>query len=358
VRRQDMDTEHGSAIVGGTDRLHRLAKIDTPDDMDPSLAEFRRAAHGGSNALRRPPRQPVSAAATTSADNIGSMDSKIMHSIMDHQGQMASLGSSSIDSANPVIARMAIKDPAGSPGPDTVSLNLMHQDDEAGQGGDGDEPPSRKSSGGDSKTPTGSTREPPPPHIILPAVASPAAILANARPAQVQTPSSSSIPATPPSASSRDGHLGLSIGRVPSAATAAAAPPPPFAQMPILVVDDDSLTRMLMKRLLTRLGCKVTTAENGEAALELITGSPRPTPLSEDAPPTPVRTAASDDSHSGAGTIQGQWTPESKFAVVFLDNQMPVLSGLEAVARLRSAGRRDFVVGVTGEWSFLSPRVR
>jgi CheY-like chemotaxis protein len=39
---------------------------------------------------------------------------------------------------------------------------------------------------------------------------------------------------------------------------------------------------------------------------------------------------------------------ESKFAVVFLDNQMPVMSGLEAIARLRDLGRNDFVVGVTG----------
>ena len=33
---------------------------------------------------------------------------------------------------------------------------------------------------------------------------------------------------------------------------------------------------------------------------------------------------------------------------MFLDNQMPVLSGLDAVARLRAMGRKDFVVGVTG----------
>jgi len=68
-----------------------------------------------------------------------------------------------------------------------------------------------------------------------------------------------------------------------------------------------------MTRLLTRLGCKVSTAENGEMALEMVL--------------------------SGSG---------GRFAVVFLDNQMPVMSGLSMVAKLRKAGRKDFVVGVTG----------
>ena len=81
----------------------------------------------------------------------------------------------------------------------------------------------------------------------------------------------------------------------------------------VLVVDDDQLTRTLMTRLLTRLGCKVSTAENGEVALEMVLGG-----------------------HGG------------RFAVIFLDNQMPVMSGLSMVTKLREAGRNDFVVGVTG----------
>jgi len=81
----------------------------------------------------------------------------------------------------------------------------------------------------------------------------------------------------------------------------------------VLVVDDDALTRTMMTRLLTRLGCKVSTAENGEIALEMVLSC-----------------------YSG------------RFAVVFLDNQMPIMSGLSMVAKLRKAGRKDFVVGVTG----------
>lgn len=56
----------------------------------------------------------------------------------------------------------------------------------------------------------------------------------------------------------------------------------------VLVVDDDNLTRVLMQRLLTRLGCNVTAAENGELALSIIMSASTP------------------------------------FDVVFLDNQMPV----------------------------------
>jgi osomolarity two-component system, sensor histidine kinase SLN1 len=105
----------------------------------------------------------------------------------------------------------------------------------------------------------------------------------------------------------------------------------------VLVVDDDSLTRTLMKRLLTRLGCKVSTAENGEVALEMILGGH-------------IRSTPSTD-WSGPILDQVPLTrnDEGRYSVIFLDNQMPVLSGLQAVAKLRQLGRSDFVVGVTGE---------
>ncbi|KXN90671.1 Peroxide stress-activated histidine kinase mak2 [Leucoagaricus sp. SymC.cos] len=125
------------------------------------------------------------------------------------------------------------------------------------------------------------------------------------------------------------------------------------AGMSVLVVDDDSLTRTLMKRILTRLGCHVSTAENGEVALEMILGR-RIT--------IPVSTPSSDYSKREAKPILEQEVAlqptsasiptgspdEYKFAVVFLDNQMPVMSGLKVVAKLRELGRKDFVVGVTG----------
>ncbi|EKM50685.1 uncharacterized protein PHACADRAFT_152889 [Phanerochaete carnosa HHB-10118-sp] len=115
----------------------------------------------------------------------------------------------------------------------------------------------------------------------------------------------------------------------------------------VLVVDDDPLTRKLMSRMLTRFGCKVSTAENGEMALEMILGiggarNIGTTPSSEE----PSSAGMSADGALGVRTSAG--TDEPKYAVVFLDNQMPVLSGLETVAKLREMGRSDFVVGVTG----------
>ena len=145
----------------------------------------------------------------------------------------------------------------------------------------------------------------------------------------------------------------MTATRAPRTRVSTASPSPSQAggvqyetRLNVLVVDDDPLTRKLMSRMLTRLGCRVTTAENGEIALELILNGAsqqqRETPSSED-------TGSGGLSLDGvAGTGMGTGAEECRYAVVFLDNQMPVLSGLEAVAKLRSLGRRDFVVGVTG----------
>jgi CheY-like chemotaxis protein len=109
--------------------------------------------------------------------------------------------------------------------------------------------------------------------------------------------------------------------------------------LPVLVVDDDPLTRTLMKRILTRLGCQVSCAENGEVALEMILGQR-------------VNIGGTPSSDvSGPILEQVQDTPlseEGKYAVVFLDNQMPIMSGLTVVAKLRQLERSDFIVGVTG----------
>jgi CheY-like chemotaxis protein len=48
------------------------------------------------------------------------------------------------------------------------------------------------------------------------------------------------------------------------------------------------------------------------------------------------------------GEVALEMVFSGRFAVVFLDNQMPVMSGLSMVGKLREARRSDFVVGVTG----------
>lgn len=78
------------------------------------------------------------------------------------------------------------------------------------------------------------------------------------------------------------------------------------------------LTRMLMSRMLSRLGHQVTTAENGKVALEMIKDSFARKP---NAP---------------------------RFDVVFLDNQMPLMSGVEVAREVREMGCPLYIVGCTG----------
>lgn len=108
-----------------------------------------------------------------------------------------------------------------------------------------------------------------------------------------------------------------------------------------LVVDDDRLTRTVMSRMLTRLGCNVSTAENGEVALEMIISGSK----IENGPNFRVF----DPSHDSEKDQNGEGMENGyAYDVVFLDNQMPIMSGLEVVSKLREMGRADFVVGITG----------
>ncbi|KAH7098432.1 hypothetical protein BKA62DRAFT_773383 [Auriculariales sp. MPI-PUGE-AT-0066] len=108
-----------------------------------------------------------------------------------------------------------------------------------------------------------------------------------------------------------------SAGSLTSTGAAAVPAMKEDRRMRVLVVDDDGLTRRLMGRMLARLGCVVDTAEHGQQALDML---------------------LLDPSNEGDGP----------YACTFLDNQMHVMSGLEMIARLREIGRKDFVVGVTG----------
>ena len=116
----------------------------------------------------------------------------------------------------------------------------------------------------------------------------------------------------------------------------------------VLVVDDDKMTRMLFQRMLGRLKCSVTTAINGYEALQLITGD-------QDVSQTPAEEEHEhsfsdfEDHMSIVEREEEKEEKESEFAIVFLDNQMPVMSGVEMVRKLRKLGRKDLVVGVTGE---------
>ncbi|KAH8917094.1 hypothetical protein BT69DRAFT_1323821 [Atractiella rhizophila] len=83
-----------------------------------------------------------------------------------------------------------------------------------------------------------------------------------------------------------------------------------------LIVEDDPVTRMLMGRMLKRLGLEVEQAENGQIALDLCLGTNGREPRHYD--------------------------------VIFMDNQMPVLNGTVVSTKIKEAGRKDWIVGVTG----------
>ncbi|KAG8928047.1 hypothetical protein FRC01_006537 [Tulasnella sp. 417] len=109
-------------------------------------------------------------------------------------------------------------------------------------------------------------------------------------------------------------------------------PSPPFSPpLNVLVVDDDALTRKLMARMLTRNGCGVETVDNGKSALDMFT-------CDSASPPTGV------EPDENAVNTMG-----SKYDVIFLDKQMPVMSGVDTIKQLREMKRKDFVVGVTGK---------
>ena len=94
--------------------------------------------------------------------------------------------------------------------------------------------------------------------------------------------------------------------------------PPIGKGLRVLVVDDDMVTRTLMSRLLSRLGCTVTVAENGKVGLEKI--------LNGVIPPEIIL----GDRRTGMGMSTGlpaYQCPDDKehiylYDIVFLDNQM------------------------------------
>ena len=102
--------------------------------------------------------------------------------------------------------------------------------------------------------------------------------------------------------------------------TSSISAPRPGEGLRVLVVDDDTITRTLMSRLLQRLGCAVSVAENGKAALEKILGDNIPACVLPDSPRTSKRVSIQapvfEDSHEPRDDVN------YRFDCIFLDNQM------------------------------------
>ncbi|KAJ3165975.1 hypothetical protein HDU87_002491 [Geranomyces variabilis] len=96
----------------------------------------------------------------------------------------------------------------------------------------------------------------------------------------------------------------------------------------VLIVDDDKITRLLMARLISRLGHTIVTAEDGAIALQKLS-----------------------DAHEAAAVPSSSDSPvagDPPFDVVFLDNQMPVMTGVECIREVRRRHNPVWACGVTG----------
>mmetsp|Transcript_9476 Transcript_9476/g.13093 ORF Transcript_9476/g.13093 Transcript_9476/m.13093 type:complete len:755 (+) Transcript_9476:48-2312(+) len=86
----------------------------------------------------------------------------------------------------------------------------------------------------------------------------------------------------------------------------------PCRNKTILVVDDVESNRKMMKMLLRREGIVTDVAENGQKAVDLVLND------------------------------------LNKYCLLLMDNQMPVMNGVDATRILRMSGYRNLIVGVTG----------
>ncbi|KAF7308304.1 Histidine kinase domain-containing protein [Mycena chlorophos] len=125
--------------------------------------------------------------------------------------------------------------------------------------------------------------------------------------------SSEPAPRTPPPAVTRPAAPKLSPPLPPATPLTPILPSATDPKIVVLVVDDDSVTRALCSKVLTKLGCIVHTAKDGQECVDLVLGAPPYT-----------------------------------YDLVCLDNFMPVLTGEEAVKEIRMNDRDDYVVGCTG----------
>jgi CheY-like chemotaxis protein len=103
-------------------------------------------------------------------------------------------------------------------------------------------------------------------------------------------------------------------------------------QLRFLAVDDTALNRKMMSRLLRAAGHAVDEAEDGLECLAALH-------CSAEGPPVPLPGVSA----SGAAGLS------QAYDAVLIDENMPNMSGPEAVQRLRECGYKGLVIGVTGD---------
>ncbi|KAJ3034489.1 HisKA [Rhizophlyctis rosea] len=142
----------------------------------------------------------------------------------------------------------------------------------------------------------------------------------------------------------------------PSPITSKATAPPiaKTSNLYVLVVDDDKVTRLLMSRMITRLGHRVMVAEDGSCGLNILLGlhSPFATDLtiSSESPQIP-RFPAISHTHptfDEEGKVVKNGKYETEFDLIFTDNSMPVMTGVEFIRHVRGLGLGVCTCGITG----------
>ncbi|KAI9001930.1 histidine kinase-like ATPase [Gaertneriomyces semiglobifer] len=159
------------------------------------------------------------------------------------------------------------------------------------------------------------------------------------------------------------------VDRASSVLSVTPMTPPPGVprSLHVLVVDDDKITRMMMSKLLKQMGHTFEIATDGQEALDIICNEPDVDvePGGNGAIPIIVINPMESLNISNPGTTTSLTTlpaaplptpplspstsrHTSRFNVILMDNQMPRLTGAEAVRALRERGIVTPVVGITG----------
>mmetsp|Transcript_30216 Transcript_30216/g.41566 ORF Transcript_30216/g.41566 Transcript_30216/m.41566 type:complete len:767 (-) Transcript_30216:185-2485(-) len=101
-------------------------------------------------------------------------------------------------------------------------------------------------------------------------------------------------------------------GSFPPTPTNAPDKNPRLLNTDVLVVDDDSSNRHMLKKLLSKYGLEVALAENGRIAVDMV------------------------------------MQDVDRYRLIFMDNLMPIMNGVKAAELLRSNGFKNLIVGITG----------